>query len=112
MVDKPKGISSFDVIRALRKQINVKKMGHTGTLDPMASGLLVICLGEGTKLVQYLTADEKGYEAVLQLGKSTNTYDAEGEVLKENTPMEWKMVLGLLGTKMVSRKTLAPIRTD
>lgn len=84
LVDKPKGISSFDVIRTLRRQIQVKKMGHTGTLDPMASGLLVLCLGEGTKLVQYLTADEKGYEAVVKLGVSTNTYDAEGEIQHEN----------------------------
>ena len=55
-------------------------MGHTGTLDPMATGLMIICLGEATKLVPYLTADDKGYEAEITFGVATNTYDAEGEI--------------------------------
>jgi tRNA pseudouridine55 synthase len=86
LIDKPTGISSFDVIRTLRKSIKIKKMGHTGTLDPMASGLLIICVGEGTKLVQYLTADEKAYEAVLSLGFSTDTYDAQGQEDQVSSP--------------------------
>lgn len=81
LIDKPKGITSFDVIRELRRSTGVKKMGHTGTLDPMATGLLVICLGEATKLVPYLTADDKGYEAEVTFGVTTNTFDAEGDVV-------------------------------
>ena len=81
LIDKPKGLSSFDVIRELRRATGVKKMGHTGTLDPMATGLLVICMGEATKLVSYLTADDKSYEAEVTFGVVTNTYDAEGEVI-------------------------------
>ena len=80
LIDKPKGLSSFDVIRELRRATGVKKMGHTGTLDPMATGLLVICLGEATKLVPYLTADDKGYEAEVTFGVTTDTYDAEGDI--------------------------------
>ena len=80
LIDKPRGLSSFDVIRALRRATGIKKMGHTGTLDPMATGLLVICLGEATKLVPYLTADDKEYEAEVTFGVTTNTYDAEGDV--------------------------------
>lgn len=80
LIDKPKGVTSFDVIRDLRRSTGVRKMGHTGTLDPMATGLLVICLGEATKLVPYLTAEDKSYDAEITLGAATNTYDAEGEV--------------------------------
>ncbi len=84
LIDKPKGHSSFDVIRDLRRLTGVKKMGHTGTLDPMATGLLVICLGEGTKLVPYLTADDKSYEAEITFGMSTDSYDAEGEMVAQD----------------------------
>ena len=94
LIDKPSGISSFDVIRVLRKKIKIKKMGHTGTLDPMASGLLVICIGEGTKLVQYLTTDEKAYEAVLSLGFSTNTYDAQGQKTDESSLEDVQTITG------------------
>ena len=86
LIDKPKGYSSFDVIRDLRRVTGVKKMGHTGTLDPMATGLLVICMGEGTKLVPYLTADDKTYEAEITFGASTDSYDAEGKIIARD---EW-----------------------
>ena len=88
LIDKAKGCSSFDVIRDLRRQTQVKKMGHTGTLDPMATGLMVICVGEGTKLVPYLTADDKTYEAEVTFGISTDSYDAEGEIIAKNTQDE------------------------
>ena len=100
LVDKPSGLSSFDVIRHLRRQTGVRKMGHTGTLDPMATGLLVICLGEATKLVPYLTADDKTYEAEITFGTSTNTYDAEGEVIGR-TPPEY---LSSIDEDMVSQQ--------
>ncbi len=84
IVDKPKGISSFDIIRKLRKILKEKKMGHTGTLDPMATGLMIICLGKATKLASDLETEKKVYEAELEFGYSTDTYDTEGEILEKN----------------------------
>lgn len=83
MVDKPVGPSSFDVIRKIRKLSGIKKIGHAGTLDPLASGLLVICFGRYTKLAGLLTDDNKIYEAEVLLGITTSTDDAEGEVIDQ-----------------------------
>lgn len=80
-VDKPKGYTSFDVIRRLKKILNMKKIGHTGTLDPLATGVLVICLGRATKLANVIEAKEKTYIADFILGFKTDTYDTEGEVI-------------------------------
>lgn len=79
-VNKPLGITSHDVVYRLRKILNIKKIGHTGTLDPEASGVLPMCVGKGTKLAEYLTAADKQYMARLQLGAFTDTQDASGEV--------------------------------
>jgi tRNA pseudouridine55 synthase len=84
LVDKPTGMSSFDVIRQVRKKLGIRKIGHTGTLDPMASGVLVLCLGDATKLVQYLTADDKTYRGEVTLGEATDSYDADGETTALN----------------------------
>lgn len=81
LVDKPAGISSFDVLRDLRRIFRTKKMGHAGTLDPFATGLLVVCFGDYTRFAGYLTDDTKEYVAGLRLGERTNTDDCEGEVL-------------------------------
>jgi len=80
-VDKPKGYTSFDVIRKLKKILNMKKIGHTGTLDPLATGVLVICLGRATKLANVIEAKGKTYIANFILGSKTDTYDIEGEVI-------------------------------
>ncbi|MFN3197943.1 MAG: tRNA pseudouridine(55) synthase TruB [Bradymonadia bacterium] len=80
LVDKPKGLTSFSLTERVRRALNANKAGHTGTLDPMATGLMVVCLGQGTKLVQMLTGQSKAYEATVKLGEQTNTYDAEGEI--------------------------------
>lgn len=81
LVDKPKGITSFDVIRRLRKELGVKKMGHAGTLDPLATGLMIIGVGDGTKkLTEYLKLP-KEYIAEVRLGERTTTGDLEGRVL-------------------------------
>ncbi|SHH18559.1 tRNA pseudouridine(55) synthase TruB [Clostridium grantii] len=85
IVDKPVGISSFDVIRRIKKATNIKKIGHTGTLDPLASGVLPICIGKATKLSNYLMSEKKTYRAELKLGVVTDTYDREGKILSENT---------------------------
>ncbi len=81
-INKPLGITSHDVVYKLRKILNIKKIGHTGTLDPEASGVLPMCVGKGTKLAEYLTAADKQYLAVLQLGAVTDTQDATGTVLQ------------------------------
>ena len=80
-VYKPKGKTSHDVVAMLRRITKIKQIGHTGTLDPFAEGVLPICIGKSTRLIEYL-ADDKAYIGTIQLGKSTTTYDTEGEVLK------------------------------
>lgn len=82
VVDKPKGITSFDVVREVRRALGVKKVGHTGTLDPMATGVLPICIGDGTKIAQFITEATKAYDATVKLGSTTDTLDAEGKVLE------------------------------
>lgn len=79
---KEKGFTSHDVVAVVRKTINQKKVGHTGTLDPDAEGVLPICLGKGTKLADYIMADKKGYRAEVTLGVTTTTEDSSGEVLE------------------------------
>jgi len=76
-VYKPIGITSFDVVRQIKKVTGIKKIGHTGTLDPLACGVLPVCIGKGTKVVDYLMKDFKVYEATLKLGITTDTYDRE-----------------------------------
>ncbi len=83
VVDKPKGPTSHDVVQRVRAAVGQKKAGHTGTLDPMATGVLPVCLGDATRVVQFITEGEKAYEAVLRLGATTDTLDAEGRVLEE-----------------------------
>lgn len=78
---KPKGMTSFDVIRFLRKQTGIKKMGHIGTLDPAAEGVLVVAIKQATKLIEFMMNHDKKYEAGILLGKKSTTYDSEGEIL-------------------------------
>lgn len=81
LIDKPPGPTSHDVVAAIRKRTQVKKVGHCGTLDPNATGLLVVLLGRATKLSEKLMADDKTYEGAIQLGVATNSYDADGEIV-------------------------------
>lgn len=83
---KEKGYTSHDVVAVLRKVVGQKKIGHTGTLDPDATGVLPVCLGRATKVCELLTDHDKTYEALLLLGKSTDTQDISGEVLEEKDP--------------------------
>src|SRR5947207_10254565 len=78
LVDKKAGITSHDVVERLRRHAKVKKVGHTGTLDPLATGLLVLCVGKATRLQAYLMGMEKVYEGVIQFGWATDSYDASG----------------------------------
>ncbi|MDR0692991.1 MAG: tRNA pseudouridine(55) synthase TruB [Puniceicoccales bacterium] len=81
LVDKPRGITSHDVIAKLRHLLGIKKIGHVGTLDPMATGLLIILIGPTTKISQYLMDLPKGYEGTMKLGISTDSHDMEGKIL-------------------------------
>lgn len=83
LVDKPAGPTSHDVVQAARRALGERRIGHTGTLDPAATGLLVLCVGRATRLQQYLLAWEKTYVGELQLGWATTTYDGEGEATGE-----------------------------
>ncbi|MBE2252901.1 MAG: tRNA pseudouridine(55) synthase TruB [Myxococcus sp.] len=80
VVDKPRGPTSFDVVQLVRRALKVKKAGHTGTLDPMATGVMAVCLGDATRIVQVLTDGDKAYDATVKLGVTTDTLDAEGAV--------------------------------
>ena len=82
LIDKPYGITSFDVIRRLRRKFNIKKMGHAGTLDPLATGLMIIGVGAGTKKLTELVKLDKEYVAEVRIGESRTTGDLEGEVVE------------------------------
>jgi len=79
LVDKPSDHTSHDVVARLRGKLKTKRIGHAGTLDPMATGLLIILVGKATKFSQYLISLDKEYEGTVEFGKVTNTQDAEGE---------------------------------
>ncbi|CAN5925483.1 tRNA pseudouridine(55) synthase TruB [soil metagenome] len=78
VVDKPRGPTSHDVVAKIRRALRTKHVGHCGTLDPMATGVLVLAIEDGTKLVPWLTVDDKAYEATIRLGIATDSYDADG----------------------------------
>jgi len=82
LVDKPAGPTSHDVVDAIRRKFQIKKVGHCGTLDPNATGLLIIVLGRGTKLSEKLMGDDKVYEGAMKFGVATNSYDSDGEILE------------------------------
>ncbi len=81
IVDKPTGCTSHDVVQRVRKAIRQRSVGHAGTLDPLATGVLVVAIGEGTKLVSHLQSDDKRYEVNIALGVETDSLDADGEVI-------------------------------
>lgn len=82
IIDKPRAMTSFDVVRRVRKLCGTRRVGHAGTLDPLATGVLPVAVGEGTRIVQFLMEGEKTYRATLKLGEITDTQDAEGEILE------------------------------
>ena len=84
IIDKPAGITSHDVVSQVKKILGAKKAGHTGTLDPMATGVLPVCLNEATKLARFLSDDSKEYLATMLLGVQTDTLDTEGEIIGQS----------------------------
>ncbi|MCS6847683.1 MAG: tRNA pseudouridine(55) synthase TruB [Anaerolineae bacterium] len=81
IVDKPRGMASHDVVARARRLLREKRIGHAGTLDPLATGVLVLCIGQATRLSEYLLGEDKAYAGVIRLGQRTTTDDAEGEVI-------------------------------
>jgi tRNA pseudouridine55 synthase len=84
-INKPSGVTSHDVVRMARRMLKEKRIGHTGTLDPLATGVLVLCIGKATRIAQYLEAGKKEYRAEMRLGITTDTLDADGRVLESRT---------------------------
>jgi tRNA pseudouridine55 synthase len=102
VVDKPVGVTSHDVVSILRRTLHQKKIGHTGTLDPFATGVLPIALGEGTKAIPYLDESVKEYQAVMRLGISTDTLDLTGSVVLQR---DWSHVTQEMIHSMIPRFT-------
>src|SRR5476651_2348936 len=88
VVNKPSGPTSFDVVRRIKGLFKVKRVGHTGTPDPTATGVLPICLGEATKVAGFVADGEKEYEGIVRLGESTDTQDAAGKLLSRRSTAE------------------------
>jgi tRNA pseudouridine55 synthase len=88
VVDKPEGPTSHDVVAAVRHAIGVRAVGHTGTLDPMASGVLPLVIGRATRLARFLAAHDKTYDATIRLGSATDTWDRTGRAAGESTPID------------------------
>lgn len=118
LVNKPAGMTSHDVVNKLRKILHTKKVGHCGTLDPDATGVLVVCINKATKVLQFLTSDNKEYIATLNLGTSTDTYDASGTVLetKEYEPLDnaqiIKCIHGFIGEQVQKPPMYSAIKVN
>ncbi|MES2749350.1 MAG: tRNA pseudouridine(55) synthase TruB [Patescibacteria group bacterium] len=118
LIDKPKGITSFDVIRRVRKQIGIKKIGHAGTLDPLATGLMILGVGPGTKQLTNLIKLDKDYTAEILIGESRSTGDMEGEVITSVTEVTLDpahilvAVAGLVGTIPLPVSAYSAIKKD
>lgn len=111
LVDKPTGPTSFDVVRQVKRLVGVKSAGHTGTLDPLASGLLVICTGDATRIASFLTDGRKEYEGVVRFGTTTDTLDAQGTVLetRDATGLSREAVEAALATFLGKQLQIAPM---
>ena len=113
IVNKPAGMTSHDVVNRIRKIFKTKKVGHCGTLDPDATGVLVVAVNKATKLLQFLTADNKEYIATLSLGTATDTYDASGQVTatKEYVPISDKKILACLNSFVGKQEQIPPMHS-
>lgn len=110
VIDKPYGLTSRDVVNQICKIFNTKKIGHTGTLDPIAQGVLVVCIGKATKLVEVLTCDDKEYIATVKLGILTDTLDTEGNVIKEEkTALDKEKLIEVLNSFVKEYEQEVPI---
>lgn len=118
LVDKPTGLTSHDVVYRLRRKLQMKKIGHAGTLDPMATGLLIMLIGKATRISQYLISLDKVYEGTIRLGVTTNSQDAEGEVMETRPvpPLTEEQVraamAGFLGDQYQTPPMFSAIKKD
>ncbi|HPD56615.1 MAG TPA: tRNA pseudouridine(55) synthase TruB [Smithellaceae bacterium] len=109
IIDKPAGKTSHDIVQQVKKILGAKKAGHTGTLDPMATGVLPICLDEATKLAGFLAANEKEYRAIMLLGVQTNTLDVTGKITATSNEMpEQKAIYGVINQMRGKMKQVPP----
>jgi tRNA pseudouridine55 synthase len=118
LINKPAGLTSHDVVDAIRRKFGIEKVGHCGTLDPNATGLLIIVLGRGTKLSEKLMGDDKVYEGTIRFGVTTNSYDADGDII-ENKPVPQltldqlnKAAASFVGDQMQTPPMVSAIKKD
>lgn len=112
IINKPKGYTSHDIVNVVRKKLNTKKVGHTGTLDPDATGVLPILIGTATKISKYLIEHKKTYIATVKLGYKTDTGDASGKVIKEDKhfqKIDKKNIENALSTFLGKQKQIPPM---
>ena len=112
IINKPKGYTSHDIVNVVRKQLNIKKVGHTGTLDPNATGVLPILIGQATKISKYLVEHKKTYIATLKLGEKRSTGDSEGEIIEKNTNyygLDKEKIKETLDSFLGNQKQIPPI---
>lgn len=111
VIDKPQGVTSFDVVRTIRRALKVRRVGHCGTLDPMATGVLPIAIGEATRLVEFVMDGKKVYRGTLKLGETTDTQDAEGTILARGSidGIDRPRIEGVIATLLGSIQQLPPM---
>lgn len=109
VINKPKGYTSHDVVAKVKKILNVKKVGHTGTLDPNATGVLPLLLNDGTKLSKYLIEHDKEYEVTLKLGIKTDTADSEGNIIEEKEVGSLENIEEILKTFIGKQEQIPPM---
>lgn len=111
VIDKPKGVTSFDVVRSIRRALKVRRVGHCGTLDPMATGVLPVAIGEATRLVEFVMDGAKIYRGTLKLGETTDTQDAEGTILCQCAidGIDRKQIEGVIASLTGTIKQLPPM---
>lgn len=118
LIDKPAGITSMDVIRCLRKELQIKKIGHAGTLDPLATGLMLVGVGPGTKKLTELVKLDKEYIAEVRIGESRTTGDLEGQIVEERVVAELsaaqveKVLVQMVGTLTLPVSAYSAIKKD
>jgi tRNA pseudouridine55 synthase len=108
LVNKPKNMTSHDVVFKLKKKFHLDKIGHTGTLDPFASGLLILCLGKATKLAHLFSNQDKSYEGVIVFGKHYDTYDVTGKVIKETDQLIDESTINKVFLDMIGKSSQLP----
>ena len=116
VMDKEPGMTSHDVVAIVRAVTGIKTGGHTGTLDPFATGVLPLALGPATRFIQYLDESLKVYDATIRLGSATPTGDPEGEVVREGGAPDWgrveKVLQGVVGVRMQTPPAYSAVKVD